>query len=154
MSINIARGPLTDLLITTLRQSLDDLPVGDGEAPLEPHGWQGQVNAPGSEFIPYVALMPMTSGTPMGSLGDSASDWQLPYQLQAFGVARNQCEWMADHARGVLAALRGTKVQLGPDRYGVQQVRLMTLGGITRLDVTDPPYYGQADGMSVWLTKG
>jgi len=154
MSANLARGPLTDLLVETLQAGLDGPPVGDGEVPLEPHGWQGQVNAPGSEFIPYLALMPLTAGAPSGSLGDSASEWQLPYQIQAFGVARNQCEWMADKARGLLAALRGTKLSLGPDRYSIQQVRTTSIGGITRLDVTDPPYFGQADGVSVWLTKG
>lgn len=148
----ISRGPLTDLLLFTLAAGVGPV-VGDGEVPTTAHGWSGDPNAPASVFRPYLVLMPMTAGGPDGPLGDTTADWQVPYQVQSYGVARNQCEWIADKARGLLAELRGALVALGTSSYKVQQVRPTSIGGINRMDAFDPPYFGQADGIVVWLTK-
>jgi len=151
MTANLARGPLTDLLLETLADV--GMPVGDNESPAEPHGWQGEPNDPAAHFLPYLVLCPLTASTSSGPFNAPQADWQLPYQIQAFGVARSQCEWLADRARELLGALRHTVLTLGAQNYKVQQVRTESIGGISRLESTNPPYFGQADGVSVWLTR-
>jgi hypothetical protein len=49
----INRGPITDRVLTEL--AVDGLPVGDNSAPTTAFGWQGEPNADGSNFIPWMA---------------------------------------------------------------------------------------------------
>jgi hypothetical protein len=42
---------------------------------------------------------------------------------------------------------------LGEDDYSVQYVRVESIGGTNRVDQTDPPYWGQTDSLTVWMTK-
>lgn len=152
MTTNFSRGPLTAALLSALADGTGK-PVGDGMAPASGAGWTGEPNAPGSTFVPYTVLVTMTAASSSGPLGNPQADWQVPYSIQAFGTSREQCEWMADRARDVLGALRGQLLQLGPNSYKVQQVRTESIGGISRIDTAEPPYWGQQDGISVWITK-
>jgi hypothetical protein len=152
MTATLFRGPLSQLLKTALESV--GKPVGYAAAPQTKHGWGGnQPNAPGSEFIPYLILQPLAANVSSGPLSEPQSEWQMPYQIQAFGISGKHTEWMADQARDALDALRGLTEQLGPDQFRIQQVYTVALGGITRLDVYDPPYFAQADTVSVWLSK-
>jgi hypothetical protein len=63
------------------------------------------------------------------------------------------CDWMADRARGILGGLRNQVYSLGEDQYAVQYVRIDSIGGTNRIDATDPPYWGQTDGLTLWMTK-
>lgn len=153
MTTSLRRGELTGQLLVTLRTL--GKPVGDGRAPRkgEGAGWDGPPNLPTSTFTPFLVLSALTAGRSSGPFGDPQGDWQLPYMLEAFGVDRDQCEWMADTARDSLGQLRGSKLTLGDATYKVQQVRTDSIGGIVPVMVTDPPFFGQEDGITVWISK-
>lgn len=151
MSTNIQREPLTQRLLTQLATTTK--PVGDARAP-QSGGWTGnQPNKDGSNFQPYTVLTSGPATTSSGPLADAQADWQLSYSIAAFGVSRQQCEWMADKARLVLESLRNELITLGASTYKVQQVRVDALGGLQRVDATDPPYWGENDQITVWLSK-
>jgi hypothetical protein len=150
MSATIYRGPLTDLLLSTLVGV--GKPVGDGQRP-KTAGWSGQPNAPGAVFTPYLVLAASASSRSAGSFGNPQAEWQLNYLVSTYGVQRDQCDWMADRARTGLSALKGTDVTLGPSSYRIQQVWTQSIGGLTPNFTTDPPVWSQQDQLVVWLSK-
>lgn len=150
MSADIYRGPLTDHLLEAL--AAVGKPLGDGQRP-PGAGWVGQPNSPGSKFVPFLVLSAGTSTRTSGSLGKPQSEWQLNYLIQAYGVQRTQCDWMADKARDVLGALKNTNVVLGPTEYRIQQVWTNSIGGINPNYATDPPIWSQQDQIVLWLSK-
>jgi hypothetical protein len=127
-------------------------PIGDGLQPTN-SGWQGEPNLAGSNFVPYTVLTPMSANTAIGTFDESQADWHLPYSLASFGVSREQCEWMADKCRQLSAGLQHTFFGSGNDSFSIQQVQVLTIGGIQRVDTTNPPYFGQVDVISIWLAK-
>lgn len=151
------RGPLTDAMLAAMASV--GKPVGDAQAPID-GGWQGEPNATGTNFVPYLVLTPGTSNsqTPSGPLADTSSDWMLYYSISAFGVSRPQCEWMADRGRGSLDVLRNAKLNLStsssPVTHSIQKVSTITIGSVQRVDATNPPYFGQVDQLVIWVTKG
>jgi len=153
----IYRGVLTDLLIDTLDGAVGK-PIGDGQAPVA-GGWQGEPNQAGTNFTPYLVL---TAGvgnnqSPAGPLSDTSADWLLSYNLSAFGISRQQCEWIADRGRDSLGVLKNTVQQLGPSAsfdHTIQKISTAAIGSIQRVDVTNPPYWGQVDQLTVWVTRG
>jgi len=154
--MTVYRGPLTDVLIETLESV--GKPIGDADAPKD-GGWQGEPNTTGTNFTPYSTLLPGTGANPSGPLSDTSADWQFNYNLSSFGVSRTQCEWMADRARDSLSVLKNTKQVLGPGNliestHTIQKVSFTTIGSIQRVDMTNPPYWGQVDQFTVWVTKG
>lgn len=151
MATTLQRRPLTNLLLTTLNAQLS-VPIGDMVIPAGA-GWDGVPNAPGATFNPYVVLVTLTASRSTGSFGDSQSEWQLAYMLESFGASREQCEWMADSARTALNVLAKQVITLGPDQYRMQQVRVDSIGAVNRVAVTEPAFYGQQDGISLWLSK-
>lgn len=126
-------------------------PVGLANAPLA-GGWQGQPNADGSNFVPYSVVTPNTATMASGPFDDPRADRQMPYSIASFGVLPEQTEWMADEARAAVATLSKTTVALGDRSYKVQQVRADVVGGLQRVDSTEPPYWGQVDVVILWLT--
>lgn len=151
MSTNLLREPLTQIVLTTLETT--GKPVGDARAP-KTGGWTGnQPNKDGSNFKPYVVVTPGPATFSSGPIADAQADWHVSYSLSSFGVSRQQCEWMSDKSRLTLIGLKGQTLILGTDSYRVQQVRVDALGGIQRMDATDPPYWGQNDQISIWLSK-
>lgn len=150
MSATIYRGPLTDALLTQL--ALINKPIGDGSRP-KAGGWQGQPNAPGSSYVPYLVLTAGTSTRGSGPISSPQTEWQINYLVATYGVSRTQCDWMADRARDQLAALRTTTVVLGPRSYRVQQIWTQSIGGITPSYETDPPIWAQQDQLVVWLSE-
>ncbi len=149
MSTVLARAPLTALLLTTLAGA--GVGVGNGVVPTA-SGWDGQPNAPGSAFRPYLVLVTLAASASTGPVGDPQGDWRVPYLVQSFGASQQQAEITADAARLVLAGLRGTTHTLGVP-HTVLQVWSESIGAVTRVDVSDPPYWGQADQFTVWITK-
>lgn len=150
MSSTFLRRPLTRALLDQLGEL--NVPVGDMLIP-KASGWTNAVNAPGSKFRPYIVLVTLTASRTSGPFADSQADWQIPYMVESFGASREQCEWMADSAREGLDALSKTRLQLGEDRYKVQQIRVDSIGAVNRVTVTEPAFYGQQDGYSIWLSK-
>jgi hypothetical protein len=152
VSATIARGLFTDVVLATLETL--GRPVGDTQFPAG-GAWRGAPNGPASEFVPYVIVTPLAASRSSGAMGDSQSDWQLPYAISAYGSRRDQCELMADDARTVLDVLRdGRVLQLGPDGYKVQLVLTVVIGSPgPPAYATDPPIWTQHDQVSLWLTK-
>ena len=86
-------------------------------------GWDGQPNKDGSNFIPYTVVTPNTATSATGPVSDPLGDRQLPYSFASFGVAAEQCEWMADKSRAAAGAMKKTVVHLGDRDYRIQQAR-------------------------------
>lgn len=146
----IERRELTALLVQTL-MDVTDQHIGLARAP-RGGGWQGQPNADGSNFVPYSVVTPQTATMASGPQADPQADRQLPYSLSSFGVAPEQCEWIADKVRAAAETLKKTVISLGDRDYRVQQVRTDVIGGLMRVDQTEPPYWGQSDVITLWLT--
>lgn len=145
----IERRLMSAAVVTALQG--EGLVTGLAHAP-DGGGWDGQPNKDGSNFIPYVVVTPNTATMASGPTSDPLGDRQLPYSLSSFGVAAEQCEWMADKARAAAETLKKTTVVLGDRSYKVQQARADVIGGIVRVDQTEPPYFGQMDVVTFWLT--
>lgn len=145
----IERRLLSAAIVNALRA--EDIVTGLAHAP-DGGGWDGQPNKDGSNFVPYTVVTPNSANFASGPASDPQADRQLPYSLASFGVAAEQCEWMADKARAAAENLKKTAVTLGDRSYNVQQVRADLIGGIVRVDQTEPPYFGQMDIMTFWLT--
>lgn len=146
----IERRALTALLVETL-SDLTTMPIGMAHAP-RGGGWEGQPNKDGSNFVPYTVVSPQTATMASGSISEPQTDRQLPYSLTSFGVMPEQCEWISDKARAAAETLKKTVVSLGDRDYRVQQVRTDVIGGLIRVDQTEPAYWGQTDVITLWLT--
>jgi hypothetical protein len=144
------RRLLTDHLLIVLEST--GKPVGDSVSPPE-GGWQGEPNTDGTNFVPYVVLMPGAGTLSSGPFGDTQADWQLGYTVVSFGVSRSQVEWMADTARSVLVAMERVDVDLNGDQFRVLQARETVIGPVQRVDATQPSYYGQTDSVTLWISK-
>lgn len=151
MPTDFSRMGLTDTVLLLISTATTK-PVGDGILP-EGGSWQGQPQASGANFVPYNVVQTSTATRSSGPFDDSQADWQVPYIVWSFGVRRNQCEAMADLARNSLSGMNQQTYTLGSGDYKVQQVRSETIGSITRYDQTDPPYWGQMDTITIWITK-
>lgn len=149
MSTTIARAPLTDKVLATLKAT--GIAVGDGELP--DASWVGHPNAPGSSYEPFAVLGELTADRADGPIGDSQADWRMPYMVEYFGITRSQASWLADKMRGALDSLRFTRITLGPADYKVQYVRHDNLGSPQRISVTNPPFWHQQDGITLWMGK-
>ena len=144
------RRPLTALVLTQIANA--GQPVGDSVSPAA-GGWQGSPNADGSNFVPYVVVMPGPASVSSGPIADTQADWQLAYTLTSFGVSREQCEWMADKARDAAVTFAREVVMLNGDSYAVQQARATVIGPVQRVDATEPSFYGQTDSVTLWISK-
>ena len=146
---HLPRGEFTSYLLGVLS---DTLLVGDGEAP-GAGGWDDDPNDPNSSYVPYVVLNPMATSEGSGSLGDSQSDYQVPYSITAYGVTRDQVEYYADTARKKLASLVRATVTLDGSDWKIQQYRANSVGGVSRRDNTEPSEFIQSDVVVIYLSK-
>lgn len=146
----IERRLLSEAVVTTIA-TVTTMPVGLAHAPAD-GGWSGAPNLDGSNFTPYCVVTPNTATMATGSFDDPQGDRQLPYSVANFGVMPEQTEWMADKARSAIETLKKTTVVLGDGSYRIQQVRTDVVGGLQRVDSTEPAYWGQVDVMTLWLT--
>jgi hypothetical protein len=144
------RRKLTDAIKVKLVTT--GFPVGIAQPPKNV-AWEGQPNQDDSTFRPYSVLTPMNSGPATGSIDFTAQDWQLPYGLSSFGVKPEQTELIADEMREMFYSMKKTSVTLGDETYRILQVRIDSIGALQRVDATDPSYWGQTDGYSVWISK-
>lgn len=151
----LKRGPITTRLILELEGS--GYPVGDNASPTVPYGWQGEPNQVDATFIPYMGLTPLT-GIPQrsgqgGSLGDSGTEWTLPYTVLFAGITRKQTEALSDRVRGQLTNISREGVGIEEERWRIQQIRCISVGSNTRIGSAYPDYYTQADTFEVWVSK-
>ena len=146
----ISRRLLTGLLYDQLATL--GKPVGIANAP-KAGGWDGEPNTDGTNFIPYTVLTPGSMTNSSGPMSDSRADLRVPYALSSFGVTPESAEWMGDLGREGLEPLVKTTLSLGDGDYKIQQVAIDIMGGLQRVDATDPPFWGEVDTLTVWLTK-
>lgn len=146
----IERRLLTAAIVDVIA-TLTAMPVGTAHAP-NGGGWDGQPNKDGSNFVTYSVVTPQTSTFATGPVSDPQGDRQLSYSVSSFGVMPEQTEWMADKSRAAIFTLRKTDIALGDRTYRIQQVRTDVIGGLVRVDQTEPAYWGQVDVMTIWLT--
>lgn len=155
MSRIFLRGPLTDWLLEHIEASLTErnvlLLVGDGVAPKE-GGWTGGQPGKG-KFKPYVVV---TTGIARHNAADPLANgdgsWLAMYNLRGVGGSRQQAEWAADQGREALNAARQIPLDLGGP-WTMQQARYETLGGVSRNDSTDPPYWEVPDTVALWMER-
>ena len=154
------RGPLTDLVVSTLTSYMAAqttplvIGVGDGVAPKD-GGWSGGQAGEGT-FKPYLVVSAGTTqhGPADDPIKKQDSNWLSPYNVKYVGGSRAQADWAGDHARVALSALKNTKPYLGPDRWKVMRVQYSVLGALSRNDQMDPPFYEATDVVTLWLDLG
>lgn len=116
-------------------------------------GWSPAPNKEGSVFTPYSILNPQNASHAEGPISDSQGDWWLPYTVTCYGVDPSQTEGLADSCRTSIGDIQHRTISLDDGDYYVQQVRVDSIGGLVRADVLDPPYWVQADTVSIWVSK-
>lgn len=146
----LPRGELTTLLVDRLRAA--GLLIGDGKAPDE-GGWNDDPNLPTSKFMPYLVINPMAVADPTGPVGDTTTDFRVPYSVTGTGISRKQVEVYADKGRKTLALMERNTVTLGGSGWKIQQVRANSIGGVVRTDNTEPSEFTQSDVVTIWITK-
>lgn len=143
------RGELTDYLLERLGEVVL---VGDGKAPDE-GGWDDDPNDPESSFVPYAVVSPQNAPEASGSLGDSNTEWRLPYSYTVFAISREHVEFYADRVRQACVDLARTVVVLGDSKWKIQQCRVNSIGGVSRSDVVEPSEYAQTDVVVLYISK-
>lgn len=146
------RGVVTDYLLTQLAGQ--GWPVGDVVAP-EGAGWQNDMTAPNSVFVPYLVLTPLNANGGTGTLGDSSTEWRLPYSLSTYGVSRRQVEDLADDARRFIAGFKKITLTMkdGTTTWKIQQSTWQAMGGIGYTNQVTPTALSQTDSLLIWLSK-
>lgn len=148
----ITRRELSGLIVDTLRDTPNVSDIGLAKAP-HGAGWSDAPNKDMSSFMPYGVVNPGASGSNTGPISGNLQDWQLPYMVMSFGVTPEQTEFIADSLRYQFITMKNSSVVLGSFDYKIQQVKIESIGAIQRVDATEPPYYGQTDSYTVWLSK-
>lgn len=147
----ISRGSFTQFLITRLGSFA--LPVGDNDAPTTAHGWQGEPNATSTNFIPWLIVAPGSASRSDGSFGDAQQEWRLPYYVTSCGVTRQQTESVADKIRTELKTYSNSSLSLKTEDWRLTTVLATTIGAVSRIGTTNPPYHIQTDTLEFWLSK-
>jgi hypothetical protein len=150
----ISRGPITDRLLEQL--ATEGFPVGDNAEPRVPFGWQGEPNAPGMTFTPWLSLSPAGSvpQSPAGPLANTYADWKLAYSVFYTGLSRKQAEALADRMRHNLSYIERELVDTPTGAWKFQKVACTTIGNTNRISSAYPDYFTQADSFEVWVSKG
>lgn len=146
----LPRGELTTILVTRLQTA--GLLIGDGVAP-NTGGWNDDPNLPTSKFLPYLVINPMAVADPTGPVGDTSSDFRVPYSMTSTGISRKQVEVYSDKGRKTLSEMERNTVTLGGSGWKIQQVRANSVGGVVRTDNTEPSEFTQSDVVTIWITK-
>lgn len=151
---SISRGPISSRLLDEL--TVEGFPVGDNAAPGTPYGWQGEPNAPGTTFTPWMSLSPGAASlqAPAGPLGSSQEDWRLAYAVSYAGISRKQTEALADRMRMNLTNIARESIDTPTGKWRIQKTTCVAIGNTNRIGSAYPDYFTQADSFEVWVTKG
>jgi hypothetical protein len=154
MPSSISRGPITNRLLLEL--NTEGFPVGDNASPVVSYGWQGEPNAAGSTFIPWLSLTPgvASSQTPPGTFADSNTEWRLAYNVFYAAMSRKQAEALADRMRLNLTSIAREKIDTPTGKWQIQKLDCVAIGSTNRISSAYPDYFTQADSFEVWITKG
>lgn len=149
----VARGPITTRILTELETA--GFPVGDNAVPDDEYGWTGEPDAQDATFTPWLTLTPL-AGQPQrtpGALGDTGTEWVLPYSVYYAGLSRKQTEALADRLRAALCTIAREAVDTETGRWRIMKITCTALGSSNRVSSVYPDYYTQADTFEVWITK-
>lgn len=147
-------GLLTDLVLAHLESQvagLVDSPalplVGDGVAP-DGGGWlEGQPGA--GVFRPYVVVASAGAVPRYLDVSSFDPDWGVGFSLRSYGGSRKQCDWMATLSRRAVAGV----ASLAVGEWRVIGVEWGTLGPVSRVDATSPPFWQSFDSVSLVLSS-
>jgi hypothetical protein len=124
--------------------------VGDGIAPYD-GGWPGgQPNA--GPFTPYLVIVIRPSSS-TEILGDTYGELILNWSFTSVGGNRKQAAWTADRSRWFVTELNLERFDIGDSYWRINLVRFAGLGGLQRIDQTDPPYWQCQDFVAFNLTR-
>lgn len=151
MPSSVSRGPITTRLITELETA--GFPVGDSTAPDGTYGWSGE---PGTgTFTPWMTITPLAAQMqrPSGSIGDSATEWIMPYSVFYAGISRKQSEALADRMRNALTNIARESITTDTGNWHIMKLSCTAIGSTNKIGSTYPDYFTQVDTFEVWITK-
>lgn len=151
-AVTLPRGQITTYVVDTVLAGFP-FPVGDNNEPGTPHGWQGEPNEAGTNFIPWISIGTGASSNSSGPLSESQGDWRANYFVTIAGVAREQTDKLADQARDLLVKMTRQNIITTNGTWRIQQARVASIGGINRMPQTRPFYYVQTDVIELWLSR-
>lgn len=148
----LQRGPITKAILAAARST--EFPA---EVALIPStgGWRdGAPAGPDSIFTPYTVVVPQTASYTTGALDYGQDDWHLPYALNFYAIQNTQIEDFADLVRVAIAGIVGSAVVVPNGRdYKIIKVAFPSIGGVVRVDQSEPPFYIQTDAAEVWVSR-
>lgn len=148
----LQRGPITKAILAAARST--EFPAEVSLLPKE-GGWRdGAPAGPDSVFTPYTVITPQTASFSVGALDYGQDDWHLPYGLNYYAIQNTQIEDFADLVRVAVAGIVGSVVTVPNGRdYKIIKVAFPSIGGVVRVDQSDPPFYIQTDAAEVWVSR-
>jgi len=150
---SIERGPITRRLIEELKN--EGFPVGDNDSPEDPYGWNGEPRGADSTFTPWMSIVPLTGQQQRvpGALGDTGTEWMLPYSVFYSGLTRAHVEALADKMRLAFTNIVREGVEGQNGGWRIMKISCQTVGGCNRVGSTYPDYFTQTDTFQVWVSK-
>lgn len=149
----LSRGPITTRLLAELAE--EGFPVGDQTSPDGEYGWAGEPNTENTAFTPWMVLSPLT-GQPQrvpGAMGDTGTEWMLPYTVFYAGISRKQAEALADKMRAALCNIERESITTSTGDWRIMKISCTAIGGTNRVGAAYPDYFTQTDSFEVWITK-
>jgi len=151
-AVTLPRGQITTYVVETVL-NLFPFPVGDNDEPTQAHGWQGEPNEAGTNFIPWISIGTGSSNNSSGPQALSAADWRVNYFITTAGMARKQTDQLADTARDTVVKMARQTIMTTNGNWNIQQARVASIGGINRMSQTRPFYFVQVDVVELWLSR-
>lgn len=150
---SISRGPITTRLISEMNEQ--GFPVGDNTTPDPPYGWTGQPNDTNTTFQPWMTISPLAAMPQRveGALGDTGTEWRLPYGVFYAGVSRKQTEALADRVRFGLCNIERETVASDTGNWRIQKISCTGIGSTNKIGSAYPDYFTQNDTFEVWVSK-
>ena len=122
MPSSLSRAPITQRILDELTEA--GFPVGDNAYPEASYGWDGEPNAEGGTFTPWMVCTPLVAvPQTVQSFGDTGCEWRLPYSVFYAGVSRAQAEALADRLRNQLTNIEREGVASNKRRSSSETVR-------------------------------
>jgi hypothetical protein len=143
----ISIAAMTTMLAQRLSQS--GVVVGDGVAPAAV-GWSaGTPNI--ASFVGY-SVFSFNGASPTNpDIFKAEPEWQTNWMLRHYGGSRQQVDWVADQVRAsVVGVLKET---FGTEPFKVIGVIWSQLGGVSRNDQVDPPYWQAQDVFALLASR-
>lgn len=141
MSDIVNVGLLTDHVVSFFGDDL--LPVGDGVAPAE-GGWRlGQPNV--DVFVPYAVVSSAGVTRSLTELCSNGRTWDCQFSLRYHGGSRKQADWAATSGRRQFDKVCVSDFAEDAVRWRVFGLSWSSLGGVQRVDQTDPPFWSVQD---------